>query len=107
MIKQMAVATIALFPAFAEAQQRQPLGAIPYYVCAPTESIEKSLRETYGEEPVYAWTTSPIHLNRLWVDAADGSATITRTNIEQGATCVLNEGGNAMQLEAKPVEPNL
>lgn len=84
-------AAVALAPTFAEAQQ-PPVGHLPFYTCGPTQDVYDGLVQLHNEQPLFEWRTSPIHLNKFWVDAVDGSISITRENEQQGVTCITQHG---------------
>ena len=92
-------ATLAAGATQANAQGRPPVGHLPFYSCGPTEAMEQTLRERYGEVARYGGTSSPIHLDRFWINEETGSWSNTRSNINSGVTCILTSGENGIKLE--------
>lgn len=93
MKKTFIAATVALLPNITTAQE--PIGAIPYFACATTETMFKTLESQYGESRQFCGTSSPIHLDCHWRNADTGTWSNTRTNIQQDMTCILTSGNNS------------
>jgi hypothetical protein len=97
MRKTFVAATVALLPNLSTAQE--PIGAVPFYVCRDTESLFEVLESQYGETRQFCGTSSPIHLDCHWRNAETGTWSNTRTNIQQGMSCVLTSGNNSYAIE--------
>jgi hypothetical protein len=79
-----------------------------YTACQPTEQLFEILENRYGETRQSCGTFSPIHLDCHWANAETGTYTNTRTNIQEGISCIDSSGSNWQPI-AQPdkLEPNL
>ena len=89
----------ALFTATPAAAQ-QPVGHLPFYSCGPTEVMVNGLKKEYGEDPIFLGVASDTHLDRVFLDAADGSYSVLRSNA-QGVSCIILSGQGGQTLEIK------
>lgn len=84
----------------------QQFGYMPFENCNTTDHIETSLIDRYDEVVSFAGVKSPVLLERLWINTEEGTYTFTRTNVQEGMTCIISIGSYG-QMITPVIRPNL